>query len=349
MANKFLKKTRIESLGVYFPKKKVSTKEILDQMNFKLPFDLEKVTGIKNRRFREASENSFILASKAAKKCLGKSKYKKSDLDVIINTSITQSKEKFKFMFEPPMSLFIKKHLGCHSALNFDISNACAGMFTGIYILDSMIKAGVVKNGMVVSGECISPIAENAIEEIKKPLDDQLASLTVGDSGAAIIMDESVSKNGQINYIDIMTDADHVDLCVGKSNSKGTQIAMYTKSSELSELGKKIWPPFSNEILKKNKDSLSRKNYDFIILHQISVRTINSYLKCGEKFFKTKMPETLLSVDEFGNTSSTSHFITIYKNIKNGKLKKNSKIFMVSLSSGVAIGCLSLSLSDLKI
>jgi 3-oxoacyl-[acyl-carrier-protein] synthase-3 len=37
------------------------------------------------------------------------------------------------------MSLFIKQKLGATKAIFFDVSNACAGMFTGMYILDSIL------------------------------------------------------------------------------------------------------------------------------------------------------------------------------------------------------------------
>lgn len=120
----------------------------------------------------------------AATDCLKNSRYEARDLDIIIYSGITQMKGSAnKFLYEPAMSLYIKNQLGAESAMNIDISNGCAGMLNGVYILDAMIKSGTVRNGMVVDGECITSAAEAAIKEIENVFDEQFASLTLGMQG----------------------------------------------------------------------------------------------------------------------------------------------------------------------
>ena len=68
-----------------------------------------------------------------------------------------------------------------HHALAFDITNACAGMFTGIYLVHSLIRAGAVRRGLVVSGEYITHLTETAQKEIKGIADQRLACLTLGE------------------------------------------------------------------------------------------------------------------------------------------------------------------------
>jgi 3-oxoacyl-[acyl-carrier-protein] synthase-3 len=36
--------------------------------------------------------------------------------------------------------------------MTFDVSNACAGMLTGVTILNNWIRQGIVERGLVVSG-----------------------------------------------------------------------------------------------------------------------------------------------------------------------------------------------------
>ena len=126
-------KPRFESIGFYVPKRAVSTKELINQMAKKPLFDLERITSIRERRFRAESESSYSMALDAAKKCLKNSKYEASDLDIIIFCSITRYKKYPKFEVEPSLSLYLKNDLGATSAINFDISNACAGMLTGAF------------------------------------------------------------------------------------------------------------------------------------------------------------------------------------------------------------------------
>ena len=59
-------KGQFESLGVYFPDRVVSTQELIDQMPSKPFFDLESLTGVKNRRWRSDSQDSYTMAMAAA-------------------------------------------------------------------------------------------------------------------------------------------------------------------------------------------------------------------------------------------------------------------------------------------
>jgi len=50
----------------------------------------------------------------------------------------------------------VKQAIGAAQAANFDLSNACAGMLTGVFILQDLVARGEINCGMVVSGEYIS-------------------------------------------------------------------------------------------------------------------------------------------------------------------------------------------------
>ena len=342
-----MKKTRFESLGVYFPKKKLSTKDLISKMTHKPSFDLEKITGIKTRRIRSKNEDSYSLALQAAKNCLKKSQYKASDLDVIINCSMMRFKDKTNFFFEPPLSLFLKKELKSFKAINFDISNACVGMFNGIYILDSLIRKGVVKNGMIVSGECITPAAENAAREIKNPFDKQVASLTLGDAAAALILDKSLDKDEGIDLIDCGTDAKFVNSGIAKPNSSGTGFALYANSDEMIKARKKISIALDSFFF-RNKKIFHPEKYDFILVHQITEKIVNSFIEGISNYYKKKMPKTLLSVNNFGNTVSTTHFVILYNGLKQKKIPLNSNLIMLAFGSGIGMGGISVKIKNLK-
>ncbi|WP_078911747.1 hypothetical protein [Streptomyces sp. NRRL WC-3742] len=82
----------------------------------------------------------------------------------------------------------LAQELGLERAARFDVSNACAGMLTGVIVLDRLIRSGRARRGMVVSGEQLSTITATPVAEISDALDPQFASLTVGDAGAAVIL-----------------------------------------------------------------------------------------------------------------------------------------------------------------
>ena len=126
---------------------------------------------------------------------------------MLISTSITRSKGRYTQSFEPPLSLYVKQAIGAAQAANFDLSNACAGMLTGVFVLQNLVARGEISCGMVVSGEYISHLSWNAARQIRSLFSKQLASLTLGDAGAAVIVERAPSGAG-IDVIGFTTLAD---------------------------------------------------------------------------------------------------------------------------------------------
>ncbi len=296
-------KTRIESLGLYLPERELSTSELVSGMPVEPQFDVERITGVRKRRVRSDGESAYSMAINAAEDCLSHSAYRPEDIDIIINASITRSRDGEKFFFEPPMSLLFKEHLGAHQALNFDIANACAGMATGVFILDGMMKAGLVKTGMVISGECITPIAETAVKETMGEINDQLASLTVGDSGASIIMDCHGSAGEGIDFVEFMTAAGYSDLCIGGPARANAGLAMYTNIQGMHDADTPgTISRFIEAVFEKRGEAFEAAAYDYIIAHQVSIPKNRKYVKSIEEHFNIEPPESLMVVQDLGNT-----------------------------------------------
>ena len=341
-------KSRFESLGLYVPEKVVTSAELMDSLKKKtnLTIEIEEITGIRKRRWRSEEETSYSIAINAARDCLRNSRYQARDLDIVISTSISRTMKPATYYMDPAMSVFIKKELGACNAGNFDINNACAGMMTGAYLLNAMIRMGVVKNGMVVSGEAITPIAETALHEIKDYFDDQFASLTVGDAGAAFIMDAATDNNEGIDYIELMTIADYAHLCIGRPSKISGNPCMVAKPREMHE--SLIYGSlFLENNLKKHKTRLDK--YDYIITHQTTEKMVKLYLKEFGAVNDMKLLPTLMSIQDYGNTATTTLFLVLYNGLKQKKIKKGDKILLIALASGACFGHLSFTMGGLEV
>ena len=342
---------RFESIGVYLPEKVVTTQELIDQMSMAPQFDLEALTGIHTRRWRGPQEDSYTLAMDAALKCLEKSQYQASDLDMIICCSITHFRGEF-FQMIPSFSKNLKTDLGMRdTALNFDITNACAGMLTGVSIVCNMIKSGAIKNGLVISGECITPIAESAIREISEPIDPQFASLTVGDAGAACIIDGGGNEFEGIYEASFMCLPEFAELCIGQPSAQNAGVVMYTDAMAIHKEVIERLPLYLSCLIESY--GYSADDLDFIIPHQTSARAIESAMELCLPLLQSSdsghVPEVLFSVGEFGNTASTSHFVVMYDKLKQGKLKPGSRILPIALASGIILGAMLITLGNLEV
>ncbi|MCU1643516.1 MAG: 3-oxoacyl-ACP synthase [Nocardia sp.] len=346
--------SRFESIGAYLPSKRVTTEELVSQLKETPGFDLEKITGVKERRFRDTTpenhEDSYILAMNAAQDCLSRSQYAAADLDVIISTSITRSKGTKMYM-QPSFAGALARDLGARAdTISFDLSNACAGMMTGTYILDRMIRSGAVKRGMVVSGEAITPIAETAVEEITEKYDLQFASLTVGDSGAAVIIDEAVDDNDKIHYIELTTASEFSHLCLGMPSEKSQGVSLYTDNRKMhNESRFLLWTDTQGNFMADRGTTFEDEGFDYIIHHQFGAGAIPFMNAIAAREFGAPMPPDLNVIEKYGNTSTTSHFIVLHDQLSQQNIASGSKVLMVPAASGVVGGFLSTTISSLKV
>src|SRR5207302_6253964 len=123
---------------------------------------------------------------------------------------------------EPSTALLLKHHFGFRHALAFDVLNACAGVFTALYLADALITLGVVGNAMVVSGEYITHATAAAQAVIEGASDPRLACLTIGDAGIALVLEPSPREGVGFHAIDLFTLGRYSSCCVAKLTPTGS-------------------------------------------------------------------------------------------------------------------------------
>jgi len=335
---------RFESIGAFLPEHRVTTRELMATTKHHTRIDLERLTGIREHREANPTESSLSLAIAAARDCLSRSRYTGADLDVVIDASITRYVEGTTYQFEPPLSMAIKRAIGAAQATSFDISNACAGMLTGVFLLNDMIRRGTIRRGMVVSGERITGLGTNAARSIRSILSPQLASLTLGDGAAAVIVDRASAPG--IRLAGFTTLAEHSRLCLGLPGFHHSGANMYTRARKIHEVAMAEGPPLLEEILERGGIHLG--DIDWLIPHQTSVRAIRS----GEKILAEKMCEhprhVVVTVDEYGNTASTTLFLALHHHLAEHQFKRGDKILLLSVASGLEIGVVLLEMDELE-
>ncbi len=346
-------RTRFESLGAYTPGTVRSTEELIAGLAMPRSLDLERITGIKNRHVHNSDpddyESSFVLALRAIEDCLHHSDYTADDIDVVISVSITRFRGPDQFCYAPAFALMLRNAIGNTRALHFDLSNACAGMITGVMVLDHMIKAGVVRNGLVVSGEQITPIADTAMREIDQPYDPQFAALTVGDAAVAVVVDDRGDDNDEIHYVELTTTAYGAEFCLGMPSDKSEGIAMYTDNRQLATEHRyaQALARISDFFTETGRTWESEK-YDYWIHHQFSGPVIEHISRLAEQHFGTPMPQTLNVLEEFGNTASTSHFLVLHEHLARQRIPRGSKVLLIPEASGIVSGHLAATISRLE-
>lgn len=285
----------------------------------------------------DGTDDSLSLAVEAARACLSHSSYRPEELDVVVSCSITKFRPGLVQWLDPPMSLAVARAIGAGRAMTFDVSNACAGMLTGVFVLNNWIRQGVVRNGLVVSGECISSLARNAARHVRNIMSRELASLTLGDAGAAMLLERCPHDAPGISVTGFTTIAEHSRLCVAYPSAGEPGARMFTRSQALQRAAIKDSPTLLREILEAGGTKIGA--IDHVVPHQTSVRAIRKGMAfLEEELGGAPVNPAVVTVDHYGNTASTTHTVALVEQLEEGRIHAGDTVALVALASGLVIG-----------
>jgi 3-oxoacyl-[acyl-carrier-protein] synthase-3 len=338
-------RARLESAGRRLPDAVLTTAEVMASTRHRTRIDLERLTGIRERRVSADGESSLGLALGAADDCLRRSRHDAADLDVVISCSITKSRDDVEHRLEPSMSSMVAAAIGARDAITFDVANACAGMLTGVFVLDSWIRRGTVRSGMVVSGERISPLGQNAAKHVRSVLSRELASLTLGDAGAALVLERAPAGRPGIDLVGFTTLAGHSRLCLAYPAAHDPGARMFTNSRGIHRAAIGVTAGLLDEAL--GAAGLDITEVDHVIPHQTSARAIRKGMaEVTAALGAAPRHDAVVTVDRYGNTASTTHTVALLEELHAGRIGAGDRIALVALASGLEIGVVLLTLDE---
>jgi 3-oxoacyl-[acyl-carrier-protein] synthase-3 len=140
--------------------------------------------------------------------------------------------------------------------------------------------------------------------------------------------------------------AEHSRLCLGVPARSHPGARMYTRARKIHEVTMAEAPPLIDEILAKGGVHLG--DVDWLIPHQTSVRAI----KTGERILAERLGEhprhVVVTVDELGNTASTTLFVALHHHLSHQLFHRGDKILLLSVASGLEVGVVLLAMDELE-
>ena len=336
---------RIESYAFNRPPHQVTTEEIEDRLSgmykkFKVPMGtLKKLSGINTRGFFDNPTRPSQIAIKAAREALEKSGISKDDIGAVFNCSVTRD------YFEPSMGILVHQELGLdESVMAMDITNACIGFSNGLILMANLIETGVIKAGILTSGENMAPITDRTFRKIEEESDKisrddfvkMLPTFTLGSGGVAMVLchKDLATQNHRLLGSVSRSAAQFADLCVGNGDFCFMDIEnldplMETDSKKLissaCKLGARIWPEFSKFI------DWSADEVDHIICHQVGKQV-------NEEFYKTQGLSHLKEhtvYQDYGNLVSAAMPSALIASAEAGKFMTGDKVLLTAYGSGL--------------
>jgi 3-oxoacyl-[acyl-carrier-protein] synthase-3 len=338
-------RARLAGAGRHLPSTHLTTDDLMSTTRHRTHIDLERLTGIHERRVSVGDEDSYSLATSAALDCLGRAQRAAASVDVVISCSITKFRGGLTQWLEPSMSSFVARAIGATNAMTFDISNACAGTLTGVTVANNWIRQGTVERALVVSGEYISQLGQNAARHIRNIMSKELASLTLGDAGAALLLERATPESGGITMAGFTTVADYSRLCLAYPKGDEPAARMFTDARGIHKAAMSNTPLLLHEVLEAV--GISIHDIDHVITHQTSARAIRKGMATmAASFGDMPRHDAVITVDRYGNTASTTHTVALVEELEAGHIRPGETVALIALASGLEIGIVLLTLDD---
>ncbi len=287
---------------------------------------LEELSGIGTRRFWNNGTQPSDAATLAAKKAIDEAGIERSEIGVLINTSVCRD------YLEPSTACLVHGNLGLDEhCLNFDIGNACLAFLNGMDVAARMIERGDVEYALIVDGESSGPITESTIERLLRPGVDQkqfreeFASLTLGSGSAAMIMCQRQLAPQGHSYLGSVTRAatEFNRLCYGQMDR------MVTDTRVLLTEGLKLAAKTFN--VAREAFGWVVEELDQFIIHQVS----KSHTDALMKLLKLDPDKIHRIYPNMGNIGPAAVPIALAKAVESGKIKAGDRIALLGIGSGL--------------
>ncbi len=323
----------IEAIAYELPPHGITSLSLEEQISatldkFGIPLgNLERLTGISERRFWDAGTAPSEVATIAAKRVIEESGIDPEEIGCIINTSVS------KDFIEPSVACLVHGNLELSPfCRNFDIGNACLGFVDGMSEIMMMIEAGMIKYGLIVNGESSREPIEATLKKMQDPdltmasFRENFATLTLGSGAVAMILThkDNSSSGHLINGSVSMAATAFNRLCVGQRDGG----ISYPHELLVAGVGLAIeaW-----ELSKEKLDNWSDDKIDLYIPHQVSI----PHIEMLSEALEISLEKVFLNVQTLGNIGPAALPITLKMAEEAGRLARGNHVALLGIGSGL--------------
>lgn len=316
-----MKFARIAGTGSYLPEK-ILTNHDLEKMVETSDQWIQERTGIKKRHVAEDGETTCDLAEKAARNAIDAAGIDVSEIDLIVVATTTADQ-----VF-PSTACLLQERLGIHGCPAFDVQAVCTGFIYAVGVAEKFMKAGGIRNALVVGAETFSRIIDWTDRDTCVLFGDGAGAVVLQPSDEAGIMSTHLHADGK--YKDLLS----VPAGISKGYDQLQEGKAYTQMSgnEVFKIAVKTLGRIVDETLDANQ--MKKSDVDWLIPHQANIRIINA----TAKKLKIPMDHVVVTVAEHGNTSAASVPLALDVAVRDGRIKRGETLLMEAFGGGFTWG-----------
>jgi 3-oxoacyl-[acyl-carrier-protein] synthase III len=289
---------------------------------------LERLCGIRERRWWAEGVDFVDGAAMAGAKAISESGVDPAGIGLMINTSVSRKH------LEPSTAVAVHHALGLpRSAQNFDVTNACLGFVNGMELAGAMIDSGLIDHAVIVNGEDPRPVQERTLDRLNGPgttskdVVSEFATLTLGAGAVAMVLGRTDQHPEGHRLVGSVSRAgtEHHELCIGDNDMMRTDLKGLLDAG--LQLGVDMWTEAGDHFD-------WHRGMDRYVIHQVS--KVHTAAMC-ERFGidEARVPKTFPTR---GNLGPASVPFTLAG--EQDALVDGDRVLLMGVGSGLNTACL---------
>jgi 3-oxoacyl-[acyl-carrier-protein] synthase-3 len=318
--------------------------ELIATPNEEIVEKFKDITGIAERRYADANENTSDMATKAAILAIKDAGVDPETIDQIIVAHNFGNVLDGTIQTDaiPAIASRVKNQLGIKNpaCVAYDILFGCPGWIQGVIQADAFIKSGMAKKCLVIGAETLSRVVDVHDRD----------SMIFSDGAGACIVEHSDEINTGILASSVQSHCEDETyfLYLGKSyHPEGEEATRYIKMK-----GRKVYEYAIKNVPIAMKECIEKAGVDIhdvkkFFLHQANEKMDEGFIKALFKLYGIReIPADIMpmSIHELGN-SSVATIPTLYDRVKHGfykehQLNKGDIVIFASVGAGMNINAI---------
>lgn len=325
---------RISGIQTAVPKECIEISSFMDVFGEETVKKSMNMTGVKKVRQSHDKQTASDLGYVAAKALINRMQIDIDTIDGIVFVSLSPD------YFRPQTGCVLQKRLGISDKCAvFDISSGCSGFMYGLQTACSIMSCSDMKKIILITAETVRKTACT---------NDKSTILLFGDGASALLLEKDDTSNDSIKgmlksdgnrYTSIVIpaggfrnkDASKKPYLCEDGNEK-TNYHLHMEGTDVFNFAVFDIPKTIKEFMGKSSEAI--KDYDYFVFHQANAFISKQLIKR----FKIPKDRMLMSIEEYGNTSSASIPITLSHNFQFDNSNEKKRVLMCGFGVGLSWG-----------
>lgn len=312
----------VSGCGSYLPEKIITNKQMEDIVDTTDEWIIER-TGIKQRHIAAEGELTSDLAIKAAEKALEDAGLTGQDIDLIILATSTPDQT------FPATATKVQWALGMENGAAFDVQAVCSGFIYALSTADNFIRAGQVKNVLVIGAETFSRILD---------WEDRTTCVLFGDGAGALVLtaqeSSGTTKDQGILSSHLHSDGRYNDMLYVDGGVSSTQSTGYLRMK-----GREVFKHAVTKLADVVEEALDfnqmvAADVDMVIPHQANKRILDATIRK----LKIDPSKVAVTVQKHANTSAASIPLALDDVLKENRIARGDIVVLEAMGGGFTWG-----------